>query len=462
MSATGCLPAFDDECSSANECPAERPLCVGGVCAPVAGGDEGADRGSNDARLDGEADGALDGTTDDGGVDALGVDACVVRRETCDGTDEDCDGVIDEQSGGAPLNDTCYAGPEETRGVGECRAGVKVCTGGVFGACQGERSPVDEACNLLDDDCDGRVDENTDGRSGLLEPCAADDLEGMCAGGVRACIDGVWGPCEGEVSPGTEVCDTVDNDCDGAIDEGLPANCLGCDGIAQPCYPGPADTLGVGTCRAGEQPCVAGQLGPCAGAVIPNAVERCDGLDDDCDSRVDEETGGGVCSVGFGACRREGRLRCVAGSHQCDAVAAMPGVETCNGTDDDCDRRTDEGLDGAECVADVGGCGAPGIMRCIDGAVRCEAIGDPEAGAEQCNGLDDDCDGMIDEAADGVTLCQALQASGRCERGSCRAWACNSGFIDDDGRASNGCTRGCALPPVAVRMSRAFGEAELR
>ena len=80
--------------------------------------------------------------------------------EECNGKDDDCDGQVDEGSGGKPLERECYSAKPETRGVGECRAGRQGCTGGVWAkACAGETVPANETCNGKDDNCDGATDE---------------------------------------------------------------------------------------------------------------------------------------------------------------------------------------------------------------------------------------------------------------------------------------------------------------
>lgn len=68
-----------------------------------------------------------------------------------------------------------------------------------------------EICDGIDNDCDGKIDEN------LVRSCGTDT--GECQAGIQTCSGGNWGPCENEVGPSSEICDGKDNDCDGAIDE---------------------------------------------------------------------------------------------------------------------------------------------------------------------------------------------------------------------------------------------------
>jgi len=129
-------------------------------------------------------------------------------------------------------------------------------------------------------------------------------------------------------------------------------------------------------------------------------LERCNTIDDDCDGEVDEEAlgVGGICSAGRGACRREGARICREGELICIAEAGSPGDEICNGVDDDCDGVVDDGyLVGRPCALGVGGCEVSGWRACLpDGEVACDAVaGEPSE--EICNGVDDDCDGEIDE-----------------------------------------------------------------
>lgn len=170
--------------------------------------------------------------------------------EVCNnGKDEDCNGQTDENCKCVPgTSETCYSGPAGTSGEGICHSGSKLCgINAEWGPCMGEVPPTTETINMLDDDCDGRIDEPCS--VGQTHACYSGDPAtkdvGTCKSGTQTCdASEQWGPCTSEVLPRTEFCNALDDDCDGQTDENLFC--------ANVCLAGCAGGIPDGTCASGE------------------------------------------------------------------------------------------------------------------------------------------------------------------------------------------------------------------
>ncbi len=208
---------------------------------------------------------------------------------------------------------------------------------------------------------------------------------GLCKAGTETCKTGVYEPCT-DVTPVAEVCDGLDNDCDGTVDNGT---CTCTPGDTRACYGGSTGTENVGECKSGSQTCSGAAVwGACMGDVTP-AAEVCDNRDNDCDSFVDGILefcySGPPATEGVGRCK-SGWRGCEGGSWNACTGEVLPALkDSCgNGIDDDCNGLVDDG---------------------------CPVMSMPEI----CDGLDNDGNGLVDDGAADAD-CPAGQI---CEWGTC-------------------------------------------
>ena len=430
-----CNPAIEDDCPEGWECFSEPGADPKGLCRPMAEEEcNGVDDDSDETTDEGEDGEPLRracytgaGGTQDVGECHGGQEHCAEgewgdcldevlpsAREVCDGRDNDCDGATDEE----PVEEAPAAALQH----GVCADQTKACNGGEWrepdytaipGYVEQEQPPY---CEDVDNDCDGETDEGCVCVIDETWSCGTD--EGECRSGLQRCVEGHRGPCEGAVGPlDHELCNNLDDDCDGATDEPVDLETA------------PAADHAVGVC--------AGQTRACEGArgwVEPDyeAIEGfeatetlCDGLDSDCDDATDEALTAPAASLAVGVC--DGLTQDCAGAAgwvepNYEAVEGFEETETlCDGLDNDCDGATDEAehllLPEAERCLFLGVCGGTNADCQGEAGWQCGYPAIYERRETLCDDLDNDCDGQTDEE---------LQLGERCGGDVCgRAiWAC--------------------------------------
>ena len=311
-----------------------------------------------------------------------------------------------------------------------------------FGTCYGRQScqgvdgwttctapsPSQEICNQIDDDCNGITDDI----EGIGEACFQ---EGMIEGelrrceGIQLCVEGEDLPQCSAQAPKAELCNFLDDDCDGQIDEDFS-------GRDQVCSVGEGACKGYGVYVCNEAPRPAEgsneEWSPliCNATALEPSLEVCDGFDNDCDGSLDEEIPslGEICYAGQGICQSAGVTLCDPSDPNAEPVcsveaqtdAAIP--EVCNLVNDDCDGEVDEDFK-------------------IEGQYALD---------QTCGNCFTDCTEIFDRP-NGRGVCNISNAVASC------ALACDEGYFNLNAVPDDGCE--FQLDPNAVYVSESDPQA---
>ncbi len=385
----------------------------------------------------------------DGWFDYLDCDdnepaANPAEMEVCDGIDNDCNGLIDDA---LPLN--TYYMDSDNDNYGDVNIPIDTClmippTGYVSNAldCDDTNNQVNplgmEICDSADNNCDGQIDEglptttyyidtDNDGYGNInmpLDTCLSAAPAGYVANALDCDDDKVL------INPdAVEICDGLDNDCNGQIDEGLTVTTY---------YPD-TDNDGYGDAMSTDVLQDTCLLSPPLGyvandfdcddtnnAINPDAIEICDGIDNDCNGLIDDgltittyylDNDGdsyGDANISLDSCAIIAPTGYVTNSLDCndnDGNIHPAIAEICDAIDNDCNGLIDDGLPKNTYYLDSDGDNYGDLNFMVDTCISMPPTGyvinpydcndldfnlNPDA-LEVCDDIDNNCNGFVDE-----------------------------------------------------------------
>jgi hypothetical protein len=405
------------------------------------------------------------------------------QPEFCDGRDNNCNGMVDENT--EPVR---WYPDDDGDGFGVEQGAVSSCTIPEprarwvlrAGDCDDTDSTINpaaaEICDGRDNNCNGRADFRIG--AGDYEDDDGDGAADVrCAGFGTDCEDhnpeiyGSFVNARGvRTNAAMELCDGLDNDCNGTIDDRMDTASWYVDRDGD----GFGDRMGPAIVSCQIQAGRVQNNRDCDDANPnrnPLVIDPCNGIDDDCDGFVDEDAskevyfrdadrdGFGGARESVAACRRPNADAMGAWSLRGDDCNDMdplvyPGArERCNMIDDNCDGTADDGALATfyeDADRDGHGSMAPGrrtVRACVAPAGFAAIADDCDDGdarrfpgnLDVCDGIDNDCNAVVDQAATADLACGRPHASATCVMGRCSALVCDAMYADCNGLNMDGC-----------------------
>lgn len=390
--------------------------------------------------------------------------------DVCDGMDNDCDGLYDEDGGDKKMyyqdNDLDGYGIEPGQLLTECEAYYASYITLLKGDCNDNNWEIHpgavELCDAIDNNCDGQVDEGFKDMEGYNPITWYRDEDGDGYGAANAhngiriisCTQPMGyvvndldcNDYYASVYPGApEICDRMDNDCDGWVDEGMLTYPYYADEDWDGYGAGPA--MYLTECEAASLMFISEFDTDCDdrnSLLSPGTPELCDGIDNNCNGLIDEgfkdapdynpqmwyfdadrDGYGNAYSYNppIQSCTQPVDGGYVTNSWDCNDwdAAIFPGApEICDHKDNDCDGLIDEGFPRKLYYFDQDGDGYggrevyysqceieyyfPESYKVLGGDCNDEEPYINPAAIEVCDGIDNDCDGLVDEKCINETI----------------------------------------------------------
>jgi hypothetical protein len=478
-----CNDQVDEDCLSCTDIDDDGYSIEGGDCGTI-------DCDDNDPTVnevccgDNDGDGFLDATCGGDDCDDGNINIMPGAEEICNEVDDNCNGVIDTD---AVDKYTFYLdNDEDNYGVGTTTTEACFAPDGYtenLGDCNDQNAEIHpeaiETCNNLDDDCDGEIDDGMpftiyypdldhDGYGVGTTTTEACELPADHSTNSEDCNDN-----NNLVYPGAlETCNSLDDNCDGQVDEGLTNACGGCgDTPEEACGGGDEDCDGLFDEIGSIEYALRNACNKCES--VPDEV--CDNDDNDCDGEIDENLPLLDCYLdsdndGYGStltqvCYDSCDVGYVTQDGDCDdsdAEISPSDSEICDGLDNDCDDDIDENLATTTCYTDSDGDGYGNINTAQSSCAGACDVGqvtlagdcddsnaqiNPDA-AEVCDGIDNNCKNGIDDADFEMQMELCSNQLGECqgEEKTClgaQGWEECTGFIASEAICDDGLDNDC-------------------